>query len=126
MSVNSTRRQHYIVPNNGRPPRFAQTTLGFDRAIANNLTVNVSYLRNRGVWLNSDGLTNTTNELIPSVLSQKYGLNVTNPNDFNLLTQPISSPAVAARGFTAPYSTFPSGATLAQALRPFPAIRHHW
>ena len=27
---------------------------------------------------------------------------------------------MAARGFTAPYSTFPSGATLAQALRPFP------
>ena len=27
---------------------------------------------------------------------------------------------MAARGFTAPYSTFPSGASLAQALRPFP------
>ena len=72
------------------------------------------------MWLNSDGLTNTTNELTPSLLSKKYGLNVANPNDFNLLTQPISSPAVAARGFTTPYSTFPSGATLAQALRPFP------
>jgi Carboxypeptidase regulatory-like domain len=111
---------NYIVPNNGRPPRFQQTILGFDRALANNLTVNVSYLSNRGIWLNSDNLTDTTNELRPSVLSQKYGLNVANPNDFNLLTEPISSPAVAARGFTAPYSTFPSGATLAQALRPFP------
>ncbi len=27
---------------------------------------------------------------------------------------------MAARGFTAPYASFPSGATLAQALRPFP------
>ena len=87
---------------------------------SSNLTVKISFIDNRGVWLNSDGLTNTTNELTPSVLSRKYGLDVTNPNDFNLLTQPISSPAVAARGFTAPYSTFPSGATLAQALRPFP------
>jgi hypothetical protein len=60
------------------------------------------------------------NELTPSMLSQKYGLNVTNPSDFNLLTQPISSAAVVARGFKAPYSTFPSGASLAQALRPFP------
>jgi len=60
------------------------------------------------------------NELTPSMLSQKHGLDVTNPSDFNLLTQPISSAAVVARGFTAPYSTFPSGASLAQALRPFP------
>jgi hypothetical protein len=110
----------FIAPNNGRPPRFTQTTFGIERAIKNNLTVNASFIDNRGAWLNSDGLTNTTNELTPAMLSQKYGLNVTNPSDFNLLTQPISSPAVAARGFKAPYSTFPSGASLAQALRPFP------
>ena len=110
----------FIVPNNGRPPRFQQATVGVERELVNNLTVNVSFIDNRGVWLNSDGLTNSTNELTPALLSRKYGLSVTNPDDFNLLTQPISSPAVAARGFTAPYSTFPSGATLAQALRPFP------
>jgi hypothetical protein len=111
---------NFIVPNNGRPPRFQQTTFGVEREIVNNLSVKVSYINNRGVWLNSDGLTNTTNELTPAILLKKYNLDVTNSNDFNLLTQPISSPAVAAKGFTAPYSTFPSGATLAQALRPYP------
>ena len=110
----------FIVPNNGRPPRFLQSTIGIEREIANNLTVQASYIDIRGVWLNSDGLTNTTNELTPSALASKYGLDVTNPSDFNLLTQPISSPSVAARGFKKPYSTFPSGASLAQALRPFP------
>jgi hypothetical protein len=110
----------FIVPNNGRPPRFQQTTFGFEREIMNDLSVDFSFIDNRGVWLNSDGLTNSTNELTPSILLKKYGLDVTNTNDFNLLTQPISSPEVAAKGFTAPYSTFPSGATLAQALRPFP------
>lgn len=110
----------FIVPNNGRPPRYVQSTIGIEREIANNLTVNVSFIDDRGVWLNSDGLTNTINELTPSILSQKYGLDVTNPTDFNLLRQPISSAAVMARGFTKPYSTFPSGASLAQALRPFP------
>jgi Carboxypeptidase regulatory-like domain len=110
----------FVVPDNGRPPRFQQTTFGIEREIMNNLSVKFSYIDNRGVWLNSDGLTNTTNELTPSMLLKKYGLDVTNPNDFNLLTEPISSPSVAARGFTAPYSTFPSGATLAQALRPYP------
>jgi hypothetical protein len=111
---------NFIVPNNGRTPRYVQSTVGIEREIANNLSVNLSFIDDRGVWLNSDGLTNTVNELTPSILSQKYGLNVTNPTDFNLLTQPISSPAVTARGFAAPYSTFPSGASLAQALRPFP------
>ncbi len=111
---------NYIVPNNGRPPRFVQTTAGVEREIVNNLSVNVSFIDIRGVWLNSDDLTNTTNELTPSMLSQKYGLNMNNPSDYNLLIQPISSPAVAARGFTAPYSTFPSGDSLAQALRPYP------
>jgi Carboxypeptidase regulatory-like domain len=111
---------NFIVPNNGRPARFQQTTFAVEREIVNNLSVKVSYINNRGVWLNSDGLTNTTNELTPAILLKKYGLDVTNSNDFNLLTQPISSPAVAARGFAAPYSTFPSGATLAQALRPYP------
>src|SRR5882762_6144470 len=101
----------FIVPNNGRPPRFQQTTIGVEREIMNDLVVDVSFIDNRGVWLNSDGLTNTTNELTPSILMKKYGLDVTNANDFNLLTQPISSPEVGARGFAAPYSTFPSGAT---------------
>jgi hypothetical protein len=110
----------FIVPNNGRVPRFAQSTVGIEREIANNLTVNANFINIRGVWMNSDGLTNTINELTPAILSKKYGLNVTNPSDLNLLTQPISSAAVAARGFTKPYSTFPSGASLAQALRPFP------
>ncbi|MFZ0302723.1 MAG: TonB-dependent receptor [Terracidiphilus sp.] len=111
---------NFIVSNNGRSPRFLQSTIGVEREIIDSLSVNVSFIDDRGVWLNSDGLTNDINELTPTILSQKYGLDVTNASDFNLLTQPISSPAVAARGFTAPYSTFPSGATLAQALRPFP------
>ena len=110
----------YIVPNNGRTPRYVQSTLGVEREITNNLTVNLSLIDDRGVWLNSDNLTNTTNFLSPSILSSKYGLDVTNPADYALLQSPISSPNVAARGFTAPYSTFPSGDSLAQALRPFP------
>ena len=58
----------FIVPNNGRPPRFQQTTFGIEREVMNNLSVKISYIDNRGVWLNSDGLTNTTNELTPSML----------------------------------------------------------
>ena len=95
-----------------------QTSIGFEREILKDLSVEASFIDNRGVWLESDGLRGY-NQLPPSALA-KLGFDVTNPNDFNLLTQPISSPSVAARGFTKPYSTFPSGASLAQALRPFP------
>jgi Carboxypeptidase regulatory-like domain len=109
----------FTVPNNGRPARFFQTTIGIQREITRDLSVEASFIDNRGVWLESDGLRGF-NQLPASVLLGKYNLDVTNPADFNLLTQPISSPSVAARGFVKPYSTFPSGASLAQALRPFP------
>jgi hypothetical protein len=108
----------FTVPNNGRPARFLQTTVGFEREIVRDLSVEASFIDNRGVWLESDGLF-VINQLPISTIA-KYGLNVANPADFALLTQPISSAAVAARGFKAPYATFPSGASLAQSLRPFP------
>jgi hypothetical protein len=104
--------------NGGRPARFFQTTVGFEREIARNLSVEASFIDNRGVWLESDGL-KVINQLPVSVIAQ-HGLDVTNPADQALLTSSISSAAVVARGFTAPYAGFPSGQTLAQALRPYP------
>jgi Carboxypeptidase regulatory-like domain len=109
---------NFTVPNNGKPARFTQSTIGVQREVLKDLSVEASFIDMQGVWLESDGL-QIINQLPISVLA-KHGLDVTNPADFALLTQPISSPSVAARGFTAPYATFPSGATLAQALRPFP------
>jgi hypothetical protein len=109
---------NFTVPNNGRPSRFVQLTVGFEREIVKDLSVEANFIDNRGVWLESDGL-KVINQLPVPVIAQ-HGLDVTNPADQDLLLQPISSPSVAARDFAAPYSTFPSGATLAQALRPFP------
>jgi hypothetical protein len=104
--------------NGGRPARFFQTTIGIEREIVRNLSVEASFIDNRGVWLESDGL-KVINQLPVSVIAQ-HGLDVTNPADQALLTSAISSPAVVARGFSAPYAGFPSGQTLAQALRPYP------
>ena len=108
----------FIVPNNGRPARFVQTTIGFEREISRDLSVGASFIDNRGVWLESDGL-RVINQLPVSVIAS-HGLDVTNPADQALLTSRIDSPAVAARGFTKPYAGFPSGQTLAQSFRPFP------
>src|SRR6202140_2521821 len=109
---------NFTVPNNGRPARFVQLTIGFEREIAKDLSVEANFIDNRGVWLESDGL-RVINQLPVSAIA-KHGLDVTNPADQHLLTQSITSAGVAARGFTKPYATFPDGATLAQALRPFP------
>jgi hypothetical protein len=109
---------NYTVPNNGKPPRFLQSTIGIEREITKDLSVEASFIDNRGVWLESDGL-RVINQLPASAIAQ-HGLDVTNPADQALLTSSISSPTVAARGFTAPYPGFPSNQTLAQALRPFP------
>jgi len=109
---------NFIIPNNGKPARFTQSTIGVQRELLKDLSVEASFIDMQGVWLESDGL-RVINQLPISAIA-KHGLDVTNPADFALLSQPISSPSVAARGFTAPYAGFPSGATLAQALRPFP------
>ena len=109
---------NFTVSNNGRPARFLQTTFGIEREVLKNLSAEVAFIDNRGVWLESDGLF-VVNQLPVSTIA-KYGLDVTNPADQQLLTSSISSPAVVARGFKLPYPGFPSGQTLAQALRPFP------
>ena len=58
------------------------------------------------------------------------GLNLNNPTDAALLLQPLSSPAVVARGLNIqPYPGFPLAQSLAQALRPFPqftTINAYW
>jgi hypothetical protein len=109
---------NFTVANNGRPARFVQTTAGIEREVVKDLSVEVAFIDNRGVWLESDGLF-VVNQLPVSTIA-KAGLDVTNPADQALLTSSISSPAVMARGFKPPYAGFPSGQTLAQALRPFP------
>lgn len=108
----------FTPKNAGHSGRFVQTSIGFEREVIKDLSIEATFIDNRGVWLNSDGLTGY-NQLTASTIAS-YGLDITNATDFNLLTQSISSATVVAKGFTKPYSSFPSGTSLAQALRPFP------
>jgi len=108
----------WMDPNAGRPARQYQWSVGFQREITHDLVLDVAYVGNRGVWWQAPGLLNLDANT-PERL-RAFGLDVTNPADQTLLRATISSPAVVARGFTAPYSGFPPTQTLAQALRPFP------
>ncbi len=109
----------FLDPNAGRPPRQYQWSIGLQREIFTNLVVEASYIGNRGIWWQAPALENLNQT--PLWRIKAAGLDITNPTDFNLLRQPIGSPAVVARGLNIPpYPGFPQTQTLAQALRPFP------
>jgi hypothetical protein len=116
-----------IDPNSGRPPRQYQWSVGFQREIFRNLAVDAAYVGNRGIWWIAPGLINV-NALSYGHL-QALGININNPADQALLLQPIGSAAAIQRGLGLPYSGYPAGLTVAQALRPFPqfgTIQYYW
>ncbi len=118
----------FLDPNAGRPPRQYQWSAGFQREIFTNLALDVTYVGNRGMWWQAPGLLNLN--AIPFSRLTAVGLDPGNPSDMSLLTQPLSSPAVVARGLNRlPYPGFPVSQSLGQALRPFPqftTINAYW
>jgi len=93
----------YMGPTFGVAPRIYTFDFDVQREIAKFL-IDVDYQGNRGNRLNS---TIDLNQVNPSYLYLG-----------SLLQQSITSPQVAAAGFTAPYPGFTG--SLAQALRPYP------
>jgi hypothetical protein len=109
---------YWLDPNGGRPPRVNQWSIGVQREITQNLVLEASYVGNRGAWLQATSL-NDLNGVTPESLKAK-GIDFNSAADRALLTLPISSAQVQARGFKAPYAGFPTTQTLLQALKPFP------
>lgn len=100
---------YYMGPNYGNAPRIYNWSFTLEREIKNWL-FEVAYVGNRGRGLNS---TVYLNQLPTTDLSLG-----------SLLSKSITDPAVVAAGYTQPFAGFAagwrSGATLAQALRPYP------
>jgi hypothetical protein len=116
-----------IGPTSGRLPRTFQWSAGFQREIFRNLTVDATYVGNRGAWWVSPLLAGfpNYNALTPEILKSQFGLDVTNRTDASLLNTPINSPLVIARFPTlanpnSVYPGFPATQPLKQALRPWP------
>ncbi len=102
---------NYFDRTLGRAPYTESWNVSVQRELPWNQILEVSYIANRAVHLPS-GL-NPMNQQNPSILS--YG---------SLLSKSITSPEAAAAGIHTPYPNFVNdfggGATVFQALRPFP------
>ena len=108
--------------NAGRPPRIAQWSIGLQREVMRDLVVEGSYVGNRGVWFQANGLV-ALNALSEERI-KSFGLDIHNAADRSLLTSRLDSPLAASRGFNkAPYTGYPMSTTVAQTLRSVPAVR---
>jgi hypothetical protein len=110
---------HVIDPGAGRPARLMMWSIGIQREITPNLTVDAAYVGNRGVWWGA-GIYQDPNRLTPEILSAN-GLDISNAADRDLLNTPLNllSPENAIR-FPLPYPEFSPGLTVGQSIRPFP------
>lgn len=95
-----------IDNNGGRPGRVNQWNFAVQRELIKDLTVEVAYVGNRGVWLEANDLVNA-NAINPARL-QALGIDLNNPADRTLLTMRLNqlTPEQAQR-FPAPYAGFP-------------------
>lgn len=109
----------FVDQNAGRPARQVQWSIGVQRQVFANLSVEAAYVGNRGAWWGAPGLMDV-NAITTQNLAA-HGLSLNNPADQQLLISPVNSALAASRGFgKAPYAGFPASATVAQSIRPFP------
>jgi Carboxypeptidase regulatory-like domain len=110
-------------PNGGRPSRINSWNISLQREITPNLLVEAAYVGNRGVWETSGDASNLELNNLNALSFQRieaFGLNPSSAADRALLTSTFASGIPQQHGFQIPYKGFPLGATLAQALRPYP------
>jgi hypothetical protein len=107
-----------VDQNAGRPARQVQWSVGLQREIFRNLVVEGAYVANRGAWWLSTTLDNY-NALTSQILSAN-GLDINSAADRAILRATIGSSAAGRFQNKLPYTGFPTTATVAQALRPYP------
>jgi hypothetical protein len=105
-------------PDGGRPARINQWNISLQRQLTKDMSLEAAYVGNRGVWEEARNLM-SINAISPARL-QALGLDLTNAATRTLLTSSITSAAAVAAGYKLPYAGFPTSASVAQSLRPFP------
>jgi hypothetical protein len=112
-----------IHPSAGIPPTQLYWTSQIQHQFGGSIIANIGYV---GMHTYHVGTWSKPNEVNPTMARTKYGpIAAANGMPLNeFLTLPINDPRVAAAGILPPWpgfeAAFPSGATAAQALRPWP------
>jgi hypothetical protein len=104
--------------NAGRPPRMVQWSFGVQREISQNMILEATYVANRGAYWYASQLIDV-NSLTPQMLTAA-GLDINSTADQNILKATIGSTAAGRFQNRLPYAGFPTTATVAQSLRPYP------
>lgn len=97
----------YIDKSHGRPAMIQNWSLELQQQLAPDLILSLAYVGSHGAHLRS------TFDAWNSISLSKFGLG-------SLLNKSVSSAEAQAAGIKAPFSSFPTGYTVGQALRPFP------
>jgi hypothetical protein len=105
--------------NFGRPARQHQYSVTLQRELLRDLAVEAAYVGNRGTWWRAQTLVDY-NAITPELLSTRYGLDILNAADRNILIQQIQSANAGRFRNQLPYSGFSGANSVAQSLRPFP------
>ena len=108
----------YQDPNGGRPARISQWDVSLQRQLTKSMSLEASYVGNRGVWEEARNLV-ALNATLPGTFTNR-SLDLTSAATRTLLSSRIDSAAAIAAGYTKPYPSFPGSGTVAQTLRPFP------
>ncbi len=106
--------------NAGRPARQTMWSIGIQRELTTNMSLEVSYVGNRGAWWNSNGSLTDPNRVTPAIL-EAHNLSLSNSTHRTLLLTPlsaVSSADMAAYNLKVPFSGFRG--TVSQSLRPYP------
>jgi hypothetical protein len=111
----------YTDPNAGRPARILQWSVGLQREVMRDLIVEANYVGNRGAWENNSAPLGGLNVPNPATFA-KYGIDPTAAAGQATLTSTLGSTLGKASGVPLPYPTFPTTATVLQALRPYPQV----
>jgi len=109
----------------GYPPRQVMWSVGIQRELSRNMSIEVSYVGNRGVWWNSPGVLTDPNRVTPDILkAHNFDPTLVNTTDDNILISKVNSltPDQIAhyKLGTSPYPGFSGNNTVSQMLRPYP------
>lgn len=116
----------YLDPNAGRPARLLQFNATVQREITRDMTVEASYVANRGVWWAEGSSLEALNALRPEYLTSRGFNDFSSAAEAQLLTTNLANlsaaqrATLAARGIVMPYASFPTSQTVRQSLLPYP------